>query len=157
MPTFDTFATFSLGLPTNYLPQLRYCLCLDHQGSGHWGYGHLDDFIWHRIGVLGYRVYIGDMGSQWLIFRVLDEPLKGIVACYWLGPSRVVMRGTRVGLLGKNLPRSLQKVLSFLCWLHAGYDVGMMLELGPPQNLLLAHYWLHVGLAHTYPMSGCGP
>ena len=49
--------------------------------------------------------------------------------------------------------KSLQKMLLFLCWLH----VGMMLELWPPQNLLLAHYWLHVGLAGMYPVPGCGP
>ena len=25
------------------MPKLQYCLCLDHQGSGHSGYGHIPD------------------------------------------------------------------------------------------------------------------
>ena len=33
----------------------------------------------------------------------------------------------------------------------------MMLELWPLQNLLLAHYWLHAGLARMYPVPGCSP
>ena len=90
------------------------------------------------------------MESQWLIFRVLGEPLIGNVACYWLGPSRIGMKGINDGIIGK---KNVVIFVLVTCVLH----VGMMLELWPPQNLLLANYWLHAGLARIYPVPGCGP
>ncbi len=95
--------------------------------------------------------------SKWLISRVLGKPALGIVACYWLRLSRVVMRGTKVGIIGKKSPeKHPENVVTFVL-VTCGLHVGMMLELWPLQNLLLAHYWLHAGLALMYPVPGCSP
>ena len=81
-----------------------------------------------------------------------DHSLIGIVARYWLGSTRVVMRGTKGGIIGKKSPKKPQENVVVFVLVTCGHDVGTVASAEPALSPLLVTcgFGRHVSCARVW-------